>query len=131
MAPHPSPDIVLYRGSSRAGEYAGSPFVAKLEARLRFGGLSYKTGAGSPVSSPRGKIPYVAVTNAEESAPIMLSDSSLISATFTEQGLLKDLNADLSPTDRVHDLSIRALLEDKLYFYQVSNACNLERTAGY
>jgi len=36
-----------------------------------------------------------------------------------EEGRLEDLNAKLSPTERAMDLAIRALLEDKLYFYQV------------
>ena len=133
MAADPHPDIVLYRGQSKAGAYAGSPFVAKLEARFRLDGLRYKADMGSPLSSPRGKIPYVAVTDSGDSAPTMLSDSGLIISTFTEQGWLKDLNTDLNATARVYDLAVRSLLEDKLYFYQVRD-CFLtfeaERTAS-
>ncbi len=33
--------------------------------------------------------------------------------------MLDDLNAKLSPTEKAHDLALRALLEEKLYFYQV------------
>lgn len=33
--------------------------------------------------------------------------------------MLEDLDAKLSPTEKAHDLALQALLEDKLYFYQV------------
>jgi hypothetical protein len=53
------------------------------------------------------------------STPVTLSDTSLIIANFTDEGLFEDLNAKLSPADKAHDLAIRSLLEDKLSFYQV------------
>ena len=36
-----------------------------------------------------------------------------------EDGVLDELNAKLSPTEKAHDLALSALLENKLYFYQV------------
>ena len=114
----PQLSITLYRGFPQKGVYVWSPFVTKLEARLRFAGLSYNADAGSPVKAPRGKIPYIEISN-PDAAPFMLSDSSQISARFVGEGLIKDLNVKLSPAEKAQDLALRALLEDKLYYYQV------------
>jgi hypothetical protein len=111
------PSITLYRGWSDPG-YVWSPFVTKLEARLRFAGLSYKAEAGSPRTAPKGKIPYVEISRAGHE-PEMIADSSQIIGRLVEDDLLPDLNADLGPVERAHDMALRALLEEKLYFYQV------------
>ncbi len=52
-------NLVIHRGWPEQGVYVVSPFVIKLEARLRFAGLPYKTEAGSSFRAPKGKIPYV------------------------------------------------------------------------
>jgi hypothetical protein len=111
--------LIVYRGFPGSGIYVWSPFVTKLETRLRFAGLSYRTEVGSKSQAPRDKLPYISISKAN-SAPVTLSDTTLIVANFVEDGLVEDLNAKLSPADKAHDLAIRALLEDKLYFYQVS-----------
>ena len=74
--------------------------------------------------APRGKIPYVSMTKTEPGSqtpgpPTTIADSTLIVDKLVEDGVLEDLNAKLSPAEKAHDLAIRALLEDKLYFYQV------------
>ena len=51
----------------------------------------------------------------------MLSDSTLISDKLVVDGLAQDLNSKLTAAEKAQDLAIRALLEDKLYFYQVCN----------
>lgn len=115
-------DITLYRGFQGSGKYVWSPFVTKLEARLRFAGLAYRTEAGSLFKAPKGKIPYVAISSKTESCsqpPALLADSTLIAERLVEDGVSEDLNAELSPTEKALDLAIGALLEDKLYFYQV------------
>ncbi|KAK7414341.1 hypothetical protein QQX98_006783 [Neonectria punicea] len=111
-SPDQSP-LVVYRGSGKTGAFVWSPFVTKLEARLRFAGVPYKVGTGSPASAPRGKIPYVEIGSAGE----QLGDSALIIQRLVDDGTATDLNARLSPAQRAHDLAIRALLEDKVYFY--------------
>ncbi len=50
---------------------------------------------------------------------MVLADSTLIVENLVEDGILDDLNATLSPTEKAYDLALRALLEEKLYFYQV------------
>lgn len=111
--------IIIYRGFQGSGAYVWLPFVTKLEARLRFAGVSYRTEAGSLSKAPRGKIPYIEISKTDSGSPTTLADTVLITEKLVEDGVLDDLNAKLSPAEKAHDLAIRALLEDKLYFYQV------------
>lgn len=149
-----TPTITVYRGSKNPGAYvwvstqpipiiifpkrekrtpdtiilipspSQSPFVTKLETRLRFASLPYRTDAGSPKSAPKGKIPYTTIseptTNTNSNAPATrLADSGVIIEKLKENGFLHDLNAGLSPEQKAYDMALTALLEDKLYFYQV------------
>ncbi|KAL3436680.1 hypothetical protein BDV09DRAFT_43489 [Aspergillus tetrazonus] len=111
-------NLTLYRGWLEPNRYVWSPFVVKLEARLRFAGVPYKTASGSVKTAPKGKIPYIEITDGDDgSTPASIGDSTLIINHLIERGILQDLNAGLSRSDRAHDLAARALLEDKLYFY--------------
>ncbi len=116
MALRTPPTITLYRGFAARGCYVWSPFVNKLEARLRIAAVPYRVGSGSPRDAPRGKVPYVQL----EGSPELLGDSALITRKFIDDGYMSDLNAGLTPVQKAQDLAVRALLEDKLYFYQVS-----------
>lgn len=121
------PEITIFRGWKDSGKHVWSPFVVKLEARLRFAGVKYATDVGSPKTAPKGKIPYIEYKNApialaENGSPMtQLSDSSLIITTLSASNVIPDINRDLSPTMRAQDMAIRALLEDKLYFYHASD----------
>ncbi|KAL4975682.1 hypothetical protein BDW66DRAFT_167017 [Aspergillus desertorum] len=95
--------ITLYRGWIDPNRYVWSPFVVKLEARLRIAGVPYRTASGS--------------TSNQSSAPARIGDSTLIIKHLIERGVLRDLNAGLSRPERASDLAVRALLEDKAYFY--------------
>lgn len=105
--------LIVFRGWLDPGKHVWSPFVIKLEARLRFARVSYVTDCGSVRKAPKGKIPYLECTNGT------LGDSTLIIKQLVEWSRLPDLNAKLSPAVRAKDLALRALLEDKLYFYHV------------
>jgi len=123
------PHITVYRGWKGSGNYVWSPFVTKLEFRLRYDGLSYDVEAGSTFKAPKGKIPYITIAEKDHEGGDMgsstcLADSTLIIQALVENGLLEDINASLSPVDRAHDLSLRAILEDKLYFYHVRTFCH-------
>lgn len=127
MASHLKPPlgITLYRGFQGSGNYVWSPFVTKLETRLRFAGLAYRTEAGSLSKAPKGKIPYVTISSKTDSTsptPVVLADSTLITERLVKDGVSEDLNAKLSPTEKALDVAIRALLEDKLCFYQVGSS---------
>ncbi|GAT22662.1 glutathione S-transferase [Aspergillus luchuensis] len=115
------PEITLYRGFPGTGIYTWSPFVTKLEVRLRFRGLSYRTESGSVRAAPRGKVPYVTICDEDKSGPDQartMSDSDLIIQDLVNDDILPDLNGDLSVQEKVLDSGVRALLEDKLYFLQ-------------
>ncbi|KAF6823185.1 glutathione s-transferase [Colletotrichum plurivorum] len=112
------PRIVLYRGFPASSAYIWSPFVTKLETRLRLAGFKYRADQGSFAKAPRGKIPYVEITYEGQQTPVGLGDSAMIARHLVEDGVCEDLNAGLSPAGRAQDACIRALLEDKLYFYQ-------------
>jgi hypothetical protein len=73
------------------------------------------------MQGPKGKIPYIDMSSSSSPTPRFLGDSTLIIQKLVEEGVLQDLNAQLSPKEKVMDLAVRALLEDKLYFYQVSS----------
>ncbi|KAL4787477.1 hypothetical protein BJX76DRAFT_5449 [Aspergillus varians] len=101
--------------------------LTKLEARLRFARIPYKIAAGSVKTAPKGKIPYIEITDRNDETSLAttsstnitssLGDSTLIIKHLVERNILPDLNGDLSPSERAHDLALRALLEDKAYFY--------------
>lgn len=113
------PEIVVYTGFEGSNSYTWSPFVTKLEARLRFAGIKYRTASGSPRSAPRGKIPYVSIKQHDTDEATLLGDSTLIIEKLMADGVVNDLNSRLSPSEKANNLSLQALLEDKLYFYQV------------
>lgn len=116
--------ITVFRGLHDVG-YTWSPFVTKLEARLRFGNIAYRVETGSTTKAPRNKVPYVSIEHADGRTEVM-SDSSLIAKALVESGTLEDLNAKLSPAEELNEISFKALFEEKLYFYQV----NYPRHAG-
>lgn len=99
--------------------------MTKVEARLRFDGLRYTAGQGSPRSAPRGKIPYMewheattADSDGAAAAVSAMGDSTLIIRALVANGLLRDLDAALpTAAARARGLAVRALLEDRVYFY--------------
>jgi hypothetical protein len=117
------PRIILYRGWDEGGRHVWSPFVIKLEARLRLAGVAYKTDIGSARSAPKGKVPYLEyvgpLPGSDEVQRVAMADSSLIIQTLSGWRVVPDLNAKVAPETRAHDLALRAMLEDKLYFYHV------------
>lgn len=114
-----APNLTLFRDRNAPGAYTWSPFVIKLEARLRFSNLPYATKAGTLTDSPKGKLPYVRIEG-DDGQSSLLSDTALITKTLIKSGTIADLNADLSPVQAATDLAIRALIEDKLYFLMVN-----------
>lgn len=107
----------MFRGSPPTNAYAWSPFVTKLEARLRFDGLRYTLGGGSPPSAPKGKIAYVEIHHGDSKE--ILGDTALIIRALISNGDLRDVNATLAPVQWAHDLAVRSMMEDRVYFYGV------------
>lgn len=121
------PSATLFRGWPERGCYVWSPFVTKLEFRMRLSGISYVVEAGSPLKAPKGKIPYVNLRLNETTECI--GDSALIIKRLRELGSLEDLNAAVPAPTKVQDLAIRALLEEKLYFYHVRSKFSFVRNS--
>ncbi|KAI1866778.1 uncharacterized protein JN550_007325 [Neoarthrinium moseri] len=114
------PSITIYRGWKDYGKHVWSPFVVKLEARLRFAGIKYTVDAGSPKTAPRGKIPYIEYSEhstASRGDVTQLSDSTMIIKKLSDWNVIPDFNAELTPAVKAQDMALQALLEDKLYFY--------------
>lgn len=107
--------MVVHRGEHNPGHYVWSPFVTKLEFRLRLANLSYECGDSGPLSGPRGKIPYIDMTAPGKPSEV-LSDSTLISRNFIERRFIRDLNVGLSKKEVAQSVAIKALLEDRLVY---------------
>lgn len=107
--------LLVYRNSQVSGRYNSSPFVNKLETRLRLAGIPYRTLFGTRKQAPRGKVPYIGFEDNDE----LIADTTFILRRLVDDGVLPDLNASLTPAQKAQDLAIRALLEDKLYFFLV------------
>jgi hypothetical protein len=122
--PSKGPKLTLFRGLPDRGKYAGSPFTTKLEFRLRHARLPYSVEAGSVKTAPKGKIPYVdlgALVDEDGSeGSAQMGDSTFIIQRLLGMGKIPDLNGELTAGQKLEDLAIRALLEEKLYFYLVS-----------
>jgi hypothetical protein len=119
------PQISLFRGWKEPGNYVWSPFVTKIELRLRLAGLQYVTDAGSVASAPKGKIPYIEISENDR-----VGDSTLIIKHLIEKDYVEDINSKLSPQTNAYDMAIRALLEDKLYFYHVLALTSVKRMSA-
>lgn len=118
MSEKSGPSLIVHRGQESTGDFVWSPFVNKLEARLRFDNIQYTVGSGTPNKAPRGKIPYIQIQDAKETTE-QLADSTFIIHQLIDKGTITDLNARLTPAQKANDLAIRAMLEDKVYFYMV------------
>ncbi|CAP73010.1 uncharacterized protein PODANS_2_4340 [Podospora anserina S mat+] len=112
-----APPITLNRNFPPTPNHVWSPFVNKLELRLRLSSIPYTIASGSLPQSPNRKIPYVSYQPSPNHTPELLGDSTLITKRLISDHLLPDLNSALSPAEKALDLSIRALLEDKLQFF--------------
>lgn len=107
---------ITIHGANKPGHYTWSPFVTKLEFRLRLANSPYQHGVGGPISGPKGKIPYLELSCPGAPSEI-LADTTLITKELISRGLLSDMNAALAARDIAYDLGIRGLLEDRLFFY--------------
>ncbi|KAK3681750.1 hypothetical protein B0T22DRAFT_434070 [Podospora appendiculata] len=110
--------IALYCVLQGPNRHVWSPFVNKLETRLRLAAVPYRLGQGSMRQAPRGKIPYISLDlddNGSDSE--MLGDTSLIIKRLCAEGVMPDLNDGLSAGERAVDVAVRALLEERLAFF--------------
>ena len=101
--------ITLYGFGPAFGLPDPSPFVMKTDVQLRMSGLPYRFERGSPLSGPKGKIPFL------EDEGVVIGDSTFI-RDHIEEKYGVDLDRALSPDDRARAWAIERMLEDHLYF---------------
>ncbi|KAI9808885.1 MAG: hypothetical protein M1827_007160 [Pycnora praestabilis] len=118
--------ITVFAGKHDPGKYNWSPFVNKLQARLRFASTSYDVKSCSLSQAPKGKIPYVGFSERSSGSGDIsavpsryVGDTGFIIKQLVETQDLPNLNDNLSNVDLAQDLGLRALLEDKVYFMQM------------
>lgn len=113
---------MLYRGFPPSNQYTWSPFVTKLEFRLRLAKIAYQNLEGSPTEGPAGKVPYVdisALSSKQTEEKELVGDSTIIIQTLIDRGAMASLNRKLSADQKLADMAVKALFEEKLYFLQV------------
>ncbi|KAK0732567.1 hypothetical protein B0T21DRAFT_412741 [Apiosordaria backusii] len=122
MADQPPPQLTLYSfdcpdpKTPHQKRNSLSPFVSKLQFRLRHAGISYVDAAGSKPAAPRGKIPYVKF--AEDGK--VVGDTGFIVRELAQRGLLISPNDSLekgSKTVRGEDYSLKIMVEGHLYWF--------------
>jgi len=112
------PHLTLYRGLDDRGNYVWFPFVTKLELRLRLSNFPYTVEPGSRAGAPKRKFPYVELRTKGGSSSVQ-GDFALIIKHMVELGYLENLYNSKPSTARADDVAIRAMLEDRLFFYNV------------
>ena len=89
---------------------------------MRLAGYSYTVATGATTKAPKGKVPYVELQH-ENGETEAVGDSTLIVKGLVEKGFLEDLcQGRREAVLKAQDLAMKALLEDRLYFYSVSSA---------
>jgi hypothetical protein len=121
MSADQRPLLYLYTLDLNPASYSFSPFAIKLRLRLRHGGVRYEDRTGSFPRAPKGKIPYVEfLPHHEDGGGELMGDSGLVTERLVREGRLQDWNGKVGPEERVRDLCLRSLLEDRMYFLMVS-----------
>jgi glutathione S-transferase len=101
--------ITVYKFLSGFGQADLSPFVFKVETYLRMIGLEYKSAAGDPRKSPKGKLPYI------DHDGQILGDSTFI-IDHLKSKLGDKLDANLSTKERAIATAFKGMIEEQLYF---------------
>ena len=109
------PVLTVYTFDRNKTRYSFSPFTVKLLFRLRYGSVVYEHLEGSRKQAPKSKVPYVRFRDSGK----LMGDSSLITGTLIEQGLLGDLNSVLLAELNAQDHCLRAFIEETLYYLLV------------
>ena len=78
--------LIVYRNGPAQNRYLTSPFVIKLEARLRFAEVPHRIESGSKKQAPRGKFPYLGFEDSDE----LLSDTTFIFRQLVDDGVFVD-----------------------------------------
>jgi glutathione S-transferase len=100
----------LYIFPPENGLLSSSPFCAKVEIFLKINNLPYKTVAGNPMKSKKGKLPTL-----QDSAGKMVDDSRFILKHLINKNNLK-IDEHLNAEEKAKGHAMQRLCEESLYF---------------
>lgn len=104
--------IHLYQLPGAWGVSSVSPFCVKLEAFLRMAELPFESRFGDPRKGQRGKVPWV-----DDDGTVVADSQRAIEHLTTRHGVQMD--ARLTPEEKVLGHSLRRMLEEGTYFGMV------------
>jgi len=105
----PSP-VQLFVFQKETEEPSGSAFCQKLETYFRVCDFKdYKVKFTAPPKAPKGKLPYIIVDGKT------IADSHFIIRYFTENGKMRDLDANLTAFQRADSRAWQGYLEEFIY----------------
>ncbi|KAG2347947.1 hypothetical protein BDR05DRAFT_594107 [Suillus weaverae] len=107
--------VVLWGFAKPPNAPSSSGFCQKLEAFLRFSGISYEVGETVPMKAPKGKVPFADITH--DGKTVTISDSHFIIRYLIENELIKDPDtvAGLTPAQKGESRAWQAYIEELLY----------------
>ncbi|KAG1733639.1 uncharacterized protein EDB91DRAFT_1238567 [Suillus paluster] len=109
------PHVILWGVAKPPNAPSSSGFCQKLEAFLRFSGISYELGETVPRKAPKGKVPFANIRH--DGKTVTVADSHFIICYLVENGLVKDPDtiADLTPVQKGESRAWQAYIEEVLY----------------
>ncbi|KAK0660126.1 hypothetical protein QBC41DRAFT_286645 [Cercophora samala] len=118
-ADQPPPQLTLYsfdRPDPKAPhqkQHSLSPFVSKLQFRLRHAGISYSDALGSKPAAPRGKIPYVKFADDGK----VIGDTSFIFRELSARGLVPHEGEGDDGHGKGEGVCLGLMVEGHLYWF--------------
>lgn len=112
---NPETHIVLCAPSKPKGAPSFSGFCEKLEAFLRYSGISYEHREVYPYQGPKKKVPFAEIRH--DGKTTIVADSHFIIRYLIENKLVKDPDdlAELTPEQRAESRAFQAYVEETLY----------------
>ena len=106
--------IQFYHYDKPVNEPSPSGYCQKLETYLRAASYKDYTLIGSlPFTAPKGKLPYIILTHGASTTPI--ADSHFILKHLIQTGVVKDLDAGLSDSEKADSRAWQAWTEELVY----------------
>ncbi|RUP47486.1 hypothetical protein BC936DRAFT_145683 [Jimgerdemannia flammicorona] len=109
---YPPETVVVYRYShpEKKSNPDISPFIAKLEAYLKFSSTPHVLATGTLENAPKGKLPYI------EHNGRLIGDSSLAIEYLVACGAAPDLDAGIGDEKKAVARAMKIMVEEHLYF---------------
>lgn len=113
MSTESRPHVILWGVAKPPNAPSSSGFCQKLEAFLRFSGISYEVGETVPMKAPKGKVPFADIKHGGKT--VTIADSHFIVRYLVENGLIQDPDTDLTAIQKGESRAWQAYIEELLY----------------